>query len=1254
MYDSTALLTKIGEESKKIEIAKAVNAVANVAKEAISGQDELIDKIATLITDVVVGPMSNIGLNKATEIATLIDDTKAVTDKLGMSGVEVLNRVYVLAKVAIGGEDESGNASTLGDVYFDFDGLMATATTTEKVIGVAAGAVVATTMYFVANDKLVEIVGNVLGDDDTLGALIAEHLGYTSSAEGYTFDGKENELASAIFEIKVTDLITKGYDFAGLYNDTLEPELTAENVALMLKAVNTKYDTNERGLAIGNEVLDQIVGLYGSTKIADVPSATKELDVRVVIDSLESIVKAAFKDSATQTKIEHAAKLVSDLLTGQMKNVTVAKDSLTLGTLCDDVYAVVTDFVTDAKTKEIIKVAFDEVCAMFGSETVIASMGKKAEEIFVDTAIQSAANITIVAISADAAMKEKVQHVVDLAKYAAAGYLTAPALEAEMGIKTTLTLANAILGDYVSGSAFDTISFIIDEIAQLYTYEATEDGKKVTKERFITDIAGATLDIELDSLVDMLEHVLVRALGNDKYESIGLNKYVYLLGVALGGTIGNPDISLESAWNDERLTDTDRIVIIAVGAAVGVAAYFAINDTVVSLVTDMFGDQTVGEIVGEALGYTQNASENWEINGIINNLTNDVFKVKAKTFVNRSQYDIVENVKPNLSIGNVLGSASMIMDAVNEALPEYTSASGAAVKLALTKNELGEWTIGLDEFDNVVTLLLNTTYPQIEDYVNAEDKSTTYLGGRIDALTLSDLGAGFAISSLGTADSAIESGIDIKATYNKVTKTWKYSARTDAKRGTFDTLCNVVFNITVKELREAFDGEGFRVILRKWLQSLTFGDVLGDAMVAMSKTDDNEYLHSMSVTYDTENGVWIADGKYKTLSSNIMNLNMYEATQLLKQSTDNLVEAVLVNVRFGELLGRIFDVDDEGNMKFDEGGNIVWLDENGDVINFASLSRGRISQVISDMLLTDFIANDYDIGIIINDLYIGEVMDYTYEYADDEKLYVLDPENGSLTLSGGAYIDATDSTPKLERYTLVWKGGLAKVEDPENPGTYVYVAADENTPEGTRKQRVWTSKKGNKVTDTITNIVLNYTVGEFSTVNLSTDLMDKVDRVFVSEFFGNYPTDKNDPDYDQNQIFKMLTEEQYNASTLGNMANIMNEAINDASLQTFITMGLLKEEMFAEGEMLSILNDYVDDDGNTGIAYIKLSNLSDAVESCFNKATMSKLMSIGVITLTDKQVQTLDKIFKDAETPWRDMPINDLFGGILDEVGKYY
>ncbi|MDY4186292.1 MAG: hypothetical protein SOX77_00350, partial [Candidatus Borkfalkiaceae bacterium] len=940
------------------------------------------------------------------------------------------------------------------------------------------------------------------------------------------------------------------------------------------------------------KAISELNGIYAGTTIKSFVSDSKLIKINDVTVSLGEVVKTIKGVDEKATLIGRAITLVNTVIGGTVTK-PVFNDMAKVGG-DDGLILQVKGFVEDAKfnadVKAVVLKAFDEIAELYETAT-INSFVKYTNSLKIASITEAAGEI-VKAVKGANEKESLIDKSVALVNTLISGRVSKPLFNdlAKVGDDDGLIMqAKGIIGEFkLNEKVKAVVEKALDEAAGIY--------ETTTIKTFVND----SKNIEIDSLIEAVKQIVRTAVGEEKFDKSNAGKYFDVLAIAISGTVSKPTFSFEDAWNDERLTQTDKIVIGAVAVGSGLFAYYALNDTLVSLVKKTYGEKTLGEVVGKTLGYTLNESGDWNVGGVVNELTNGMFKVKAYTFVNKSQYDIVENAKQNLTIGNVLGIAKQTLNGVNNALPEYEAADGTKTKLKLTKNASGEWTLGLKELDAVITLILNAKYDDIVDYAKADKagKPETTIGKRIDALTVSDLGVGFAIAKLATSGLSGKAGLDITVSYDTTTGKWTYASKNGGK-GTYVTICDVIFNTSVKEVREALDGSGAKVLVKRWISRLTFGDVLGDSLLAIGGSNYSDYLNGIGAEY--VGGKWVAKGKYKTLNGNLLNLGIYDAAKALKTADgiDGLLKLVLKDVYAGELFGRTISKNEETE-------EISWYDEEGNLIDFNTMNRGALSKVISNVSLLEFMENDFDIGSIIDDMLIGEIMDFVCVYTESTSgEYVLDTENNK-------YVKATAETPAdAQRYS-----------------------------------RVWTDHEGNVQDSSILLIMLNYTVKELCDSNLEESLKEKINAIKVSEILGDY----NEPG---NKIFHTLTEEEYQAVTIGELSDVMYNSLQTASLQTLSDVGLFRDGMFDDGQPLGLLNDYsvIKEDGTeevVGIAGINMSNLDTAVTQCINKANVGKLLGVGILPLSTENQEKLDALF--GENVWKEKTLDTLITDILDRI----
>ena len=307
--------------------------------------------------------------SKNLSIGDTITSVKEITDVAGVK----LDRVYTLATVAIGGNDE--HASTFAKPYFDMNGLWNEANTTEKIVGVGVGAAVGAGMYFLANDTLVKLAKNALGEDKLVGDLVAETLGYTKNESGkWTFEDDENELATTAFELRVCDVLKKGFDFKG----TFEEKLNVANVALLGKAVNTKYDKKDNVKNIVNGALDEIVNLFGTADAKNYKEVIKAVKVDAVVDSLAAI--AGIPSSGKYAdKADHIAALLKEMLAGTLGKPGI-ESNMFIAPVVRGVKDVAADYIPDGKVKDIVSVTLENFASLY--EYDLAGSTEKASYTF--------------------------------------------------------------------------------------------------------------------------------------------------------------------------------------------------------------------------------------------------------------------------------------------------------------------------------------------------------------------------------------------------------------------------------------------------------------------------------------------------------------------------------------------------------------------------------------------------------------------------------------------------------------------------------------------------------------------------------------------------------------------------------------------------------------------------------------------------------------------------------------------------------
>jgi len=177
---------------------------------------------------------------------------------------------------------------------------------------------------------------------------------------------------------------------------------------------------------------------------------------------------------------------------------------------------------------------------------------------------------------------------------------------------------HAIINVYYTNETLDTT---FTELANLYSADDATIG----------NIKNASLNIECEKVIKA-----VRAIGG----TIGAvtkvtDRICKLAEVSLSGTIGSPNFDFNGLWNEAN--NTEKIIIVSVGAVAGTILYFAANDTLISIVDKALGENAkIGDLVKKYwdLGYTEKDGK-YSYDGRVNGLVTEVFNTTVQAVLTR-------------------------------------------------------------------------------------------------------------------------------------------------------------------------------------------------------------------------------------------------------------------------------------------------------------------------------------------------------------------------------------------------------------------------------------------------------------------------------------------------------------------------------------------------------------------------------------------------------------------------------------------
>ena len=694
----------VPESLGNVEVGKYLDDLTRIAEKALPEQKELIDAVETLVNSVVSGPVNALEVG-AGEVDNTIDALANVVKQF-VEDDAVIDEYATLAKDILDGSlaDPKVNGEALWNA-------IPADVQTAVIGGAAVGAVV---LYFFANDTLVELVESVL-PDAVLGDFIALPLGFEAD---YTFQGEQNELATALFEVKVSEFVDDDFSFSAQWNATA----SVANYVGILKALAYKYCVETLNLAFGEGVdvtpavdawLDGFAGLYGDAHMNDFVEATENLQVDLVIDYFVNVevafTEAVYKD-AEYVAIEKEYYLAVGafakyVLYGQLKAVGIHKDALvdtaielyfdvlaldlngfgfdsllveievllkdtfggTLGAFEFDKTTYVTDLVHDVHeiandfygANATVDEVFITIEKLFNGIT-FGDFANGTSALRVDSIVGAVATIAEILLPEQADLINAIEVLV---KDVIGGTVDNFGYHPTLGIDKLLTDVKAIV-DILLAEPNAVLNAVFEELINLYTGSS------------ISNFVTATTSLNVKDVINSVAKVITVAMPENG-ELIGAVQK--LLTSVLAGTVSSPAINDALLVNDiiggvqdiiNSVTDpdyyevnviTEELKELFAGVAVATFATDAGNIDVdelidsVNTITDLFGDN---EALNNIYNYAHMA-----LYGPLNNLGVNAEGIWA---------EVPENVKP-LIIGVAAGAAIVMYFVANDTLVELAS-----------------------------------------------------------------------------------------------------------------------------------------------------------------------------------------------------------------------------------------------------------------------------------------------------------------------------------------------------------------------------------------------------------------------------------------------------------------------------------------------------------------------------------------------------------------------------------------------------
>ena len=494
-------------DAKVVEIANAVDGIYSLFVEGkVQLLDDVINELFAQINALYASETtlkSFVADSKKLDIDDTIESVRKVFEHIDAIK-SITDRIAKLASVTFDGTFEKYTS--------DMNALMNEATTTEKIIGGAIILGAGTLLYFVANPTLLKITDKALGPDRTIGSLIAEHLGYTVNGDKYTFEDEENELANALFTLKVHDALTKGYDFKARFED----KLYVDDIAMIAKAIESKYLPADVK-SIADIALDVIAETYDEIHVKDFVSATVGMEMSKVFHAVAMVVNAATKDEY-KDKVDAIEKLLGDVIVGKISAPEVPNKELLISETVTDVKNITNafDFKYDALTE-----AYNQLKSLYEDKKLTETVDAT-KELEIDAVLGSAGEV----IKASKVLKAgTLNAVVDLAQYVLTGKVVKPQFSGKAQIAEIANKTKLIANRFDLGKAKPWVDCVLDQVGVLLpTAKIKTVGKEIK-------------EIEIDAVIEVAGNIFKTA---DLCKDETVNAFVELVQYIVTGKVVKP------------------------------------------------------------------------------------------------------------------------------------------------------------------------------------------------------------------------------------------------------------------------------------------------------------------------------------------------------------------------------------------------------------------------------------------------------------------------------------------------------------------------------------------------------------------------------------------------------------------------------------------------------------------------------------------------------------------------------------------
>ena len=679
-----------------------------------------------------------------------------------------------------------------------------------------------------------------------------------------------------------------------------------------------KYDALTEGC-------NQLKKLYEGKKLTETIEATKELAVDDVIGAAGEVVKASkILRAGTLDAIVNLAQYV---VTGKIVKPQFDGDA-EIAEIANKAKAIAARYKLGA-AKEWIDCVLDQAGVLFPTAT-IRTVGNDAKEIEIGTVVVVAGNLFK---TAKVCKEGTVNAFTELASYIVTGKVIKPQFNNDAEIAKIAAKVKVIANRFALGKAKAWVDVVLDQIGTLYA-EAT-----------IKTFVDSSKNIELQKLVAFVKAItgVVNGL-NDK-----LTLVYKVLEAALAGTVAKPVVKVADAL--AALTNTEKTIVIAVAAVLGVTMYYVANPLLVKIASAVFKENdTWGDKFAKSLGYEFNETQNryMRADDSYNALVDTWLGMKIVESL-KTEYKIIDKLSGYITLGNIATANEKLQSNIEKPM------KGAEFYAVGDK-----WLISRIALDHLEDIVLNTSLKEILD-----NRKTfkTFLFNKVDSLSIADFGVGSIIRVYGKGNKI--KGFKATAEYNAATERWTFD-------GSFNELFDVLLNCTIGDMRQLKQKYGsFKNYVLGGMEMLVVGDILGYAINMADEMSGNKL--KITASADEATG-WTVEGKYAQILNRFVNINLKDLYDNLKANAKDYLAAedVLGGIRVGEFVDNGYNVYDERTDK--------WSNEKGEM-KFKSGLQGMLLKKVYCIKLGEFMTGKgYNLSKLTEDTYLGDVFKFTCDH----------------------------------------------------------------------------------------------------------------------------------------------------------------------------------------------------------------------------------------------------------------------------------